>query len=156
MKKEVKKNNIIILFLLVMILGILFAGLIYINNCRAEKIDISGKVKNDGAVLFHLDNVDNAQAILLFEGQYADSKVKFQDILNKDSLDELDVLTISEKISTTKKAKSENGKYRSYNKSTILKILDYQKTNQLNNSQLAKHFNLSRNTVAKWKKMFLI
>ena len=81
---------------------------------------------------------------------------EFQDILNKDSLDELDVLTISEKISATKKAKSENGKYRSYNKSTILKILDYQKTNQLNNSQLAKHFNLSRNTVAKWKKMFLI
>ena len=79
---------------------------------------------------------------------------EFQDILNKDSLDELDVLTISEKISATKKAKSENGKYRSYNKSTILKILDYQKTNQLNNSQLAKHFNLSRNTVAKWKKMF--
>ena len=65
---------------------------------------------------------------------------EFQDILNKDSLDELDVLTISEKISATKKAKSENGKYRSYNKSTILKILDYQKTNQLNNNPKTNYY----------------
>ena len=81
---------------------------------------------------------------------------EFQHILKKNSLDELDILTISEKISTTKKAKSENGKYRSYNKSTILKILDYQKKNQLNNAQLANHFGLSRNTVAKWKKTFVV
>lgn len=31
---------------------------------------------------------------------------------------------------------------------------DYQKNNNLNSSQLANHFKLSRNTMAKWKKMF--
>ena len=47
-------------------------------------------------------------------------------------------------------------KFRSYKKSDILNILDYQKENGLNNSQLANHFRLSRNTVSKWKKLFLV
>lgn len=33
-------------------------------------------------------------------------------------------------------------------------MLDYQKGNGLNNTGLAKHFSLSRNSVAKWKKYF--
>ena len=51
--------------------------------------------------------------------------------------------------------KTENQKFKSYKRSDILKILDYQKKYKLNNSQLANHFNISRNTVTKWKKMFL-
>lgn len=80
---------------------------------------------------------------------------EFQNILNKDSLNELDVLAISKRLSESKETDSENGKYKSYRKSTILKILDYQRKNKLNNSQLANHFSLSRNTIAKCKKMFL-
>jgi hypothetical protein len=34
-------------------------------------------------------------------------------------------------------------------------MLDYQKKNKLTNSQLAKHFKLSRNTVTKWKRLFV-
>ena len=45
-------------------------------------------------------------------------------------------------------------KYKSYDKATILKILDYQKKHQLNNTELALHFKLSRNTVGKWLKLF--
>ena len=45
-------------------------------------------------------------------------------------------------------------KYKSYDKETILKILDYKKKHKLNNTQLALHFKLSRNTVAKWLKIF--
>jgi hypothetical protein len=45
--------------------------------------------------------------------------------------------------------------HRSYSKSDILKILDYQKKNKLNNSQLALYFKLSRSTVTKWRKIFL-
>ena len=48
---------------------------------------------------------------------------EFQDILNKDSLDELDVLTISEKISTTKKAKSENGNWKNELEKKLVKFV---------------------------------
>lgn len=51
--------------------------------------------------------------------------------------------------------KNINKKHRSYSKSDIIKILNHQKKNQLNNSQLARHFGLSRNTVTKWKRLFL-
>ncbi|HUH25918.1 MAG TPA: helix-turn-helix domain-containing protein [Flavobacterium sp.] len=47
-----------------------------------------------------------------------------------------------------------NQKYRSYDKATIIEILNYQKKNGLNNTQLANHFKLSRNTVAKWERLF--
>ena len=92
----------------------------------------------------------------LLTKKYPERLSEFQDILNKDSLNELDVLTISKKLSISKETNTEDGKIRSYSQSTILKILDYQKKNRLNNIQLANHFSLSRNTVAKWKKIFLI
>lgn len=47
-----------------------------------------------------------------------------------------------------------NQKYRSYDKATIIEILNYQKKNSLNNTQLSNHFKLSRNTVTKWKTLF--
>lgn len=45
-------------------------------------------------------------------------------------------------------------RHHSYDLASIIDILEYQKKNQLNNIQLANHFKLSRNTVAKWKKSF--
>lgn len=45
-------------------------------------------------------------------------------------------------------------KHRSYDKSAIFYILDYQKKHNLNNSQVAKEFKMSRNTINKWKKFF--
>ncbi|WP_375182251.1 helix-turn-helix domain-containing protein [Chryseobacterium sp.] len=48
-----------------------------------------------------------------------------------------------------------NQQHKSYDRETILKILDYQKKNHYNNITLAKHFNLSRNTIAKWRKIFI-
>lgn len=73
-------------------------------------------------------------------------------LLSKERLTALDVITIDKILFGEN---TENNKHRSYNKKTILKILDYQKKNKLNNSQLAKHFQLSRNTVTKWKKIFI-
>ena len=43
-----------------------------------------------------------------------------------------------------------------HHKTTILEILQYQKNNNLNNNQLADHFKLSRNTITKWKKIYII
>lgn len=86
---------------------------------------------------------------------------KYEDcasILNKMELSDFDVINLNDKIFgvNDKDQESQNQKYRSYNQSTILEILTYQKKNRLNDSQLADHFKLSRNTVSKWKKMFVV
>lgn len=47
-----------------------------------------------------------------------------------------------------------NQRLRSYDQESILKILRYQKQNQLTNLQLGKQFKISRNTIAKWKTIF--
>lgn len=86
--------------------------------------------------------------------KYPDRKHDCKTILNKQKLSVFDILELNRKIFGNHNKES-NQKYRSYNKSTILEILSYQKRNRLNNSQLALHFKLSRNTVAKWKKIFL-
>jgi len=57
-------------------------------------------------------------------------------------------------IKSDKEKIRDNQKLKSYDKNTILQILDYQKKHHLNNTELALHFKLSRNTVAKWKKIF--
>lgn len=75
-------------------------------------------------------------------------------LLNKDDLSILDIINLNKKIFGNQDVEiaKENQKHRSYNKETILQILEYQNKNRLNNTQLANHFHLSRNTVAKWKK----
>ncbi|WP_333596622.1 helix-turn-helix domain-containing protein [Chryseobacterium flavum] len=47
-----------------------------------------------------------------------------------------------------------NQRLRSYDKKSILKILNYQKKNKLTNLQLSNHFKISRNTIGKWKIIF--
>lgn len=77
-------------------------------------------------------------------------------ILKKEELSILDIIKINELIyeTTDKDTVHFNQSLRSYNKSFVFDILEYQKKNKLNNSQLARHFKLSRNTVTKWKKLF--
>ena len=76
-------------------------------------------------------------------------------LLEKKDLTVIDILELDQRI-FGKRAKAEssyNQKFRSYKIPDIKKILEYQTKYQLNNSQLANHFQLSRNTIAKWKKM---
>ena len=75
-------------------------------------------------------------------------------LLSKNELLALDILKLNTIIFGT--SEKSNSQYRSYKKTDILKILDYQKENKLNNTQLARHFKLSRNTVSKWRKIFLV
>lgn len=49
-----------------------------------------------------------------------------------------------------------NQRHRSYCEDTIKEILLYQKKHNLNNTQIALQLKLSRNTIAKWKKTYLI
>lgn len=81
-------------------------------------------------------------------------KLKYvKQYLSKEKMSLSDVLKINDIIFFDRL--SQNQKFKSYDKQTIFEILDYQKKHKLNNSQLAKHFKLSRNTVTKWKRIFL-
>lgn len=75
---------------------------------------------------------------------------------DKKQISVLDVIEINQKIFGSLRAESNisNQRHRSYQQSDIYEILDYQEKNNLNNIQLANHFKLSRNTIAKWKKYF--
>lgn len=68
----------------------------------------------------------------------------------------LDIIKFNEFLfrTTQKDTRSENQKIRSYDKATVLKILRYQKHYNLNNSEAARHFKMSRNTIALWKKLY--
>lgn len=79
-----------------------------------------------------------------------------KDILMKNEISMLDVIKLNNLIfeAGDKETITFNQQHRSYDENTIIEILDYQSKNELNNTQLANHFNLSRNTVAKWKKYF--
>ena len=83
-------------------------------------------------------------------------KEEYSSVLSKQNFSVLDVIEINKKILgiSTKESESFNQRHRSYNRSDINEILDYQKKYNLNNTQLANHFKLSRNTVAKWKKLY--
>lgn len=88
--------------------------------------------------------------------KYPHKKKKCKRILEKDQLTFLDVLELDELIFEKKSREMEemNQKYRSYDKSTILEILEYQKKHKLKNTEVANHFKMSRNTIANWKKLF--
>jgi hypothetical protein len=85
-------------------------------------------------------------------------KIECTAILNKKRLTELDIIKLNALLFNDNNRETIifNQMHRSYNKKTIIEILDYQKKNNLNNVQLANHFRLSRNTVAKWRKLFLV
>ncbi len=78
-------------------------------------------------------------------------------ILRKKEIGIMDVIRLGKIISgyTSENNSRFNQKLKSYDKKTILEILDYQKKHRLNNSQLARHFKLSRNSITRWKKIFL-
>lgn len=92
----------------------------------------------------------------LIEQKYPHKKAICTAILEKEQLNFLDVLELNALLFETvsKKTLEMNQKYRSYDETTITKILNYQRENGLTNTQLAYHFKLSRNTVTKWKALF--
>ncbi|NML72456.1 helix-turn-helix domain-containing protein [Chryseobacterium sp. RP-3-3] len=90
--------------------------------------------------------------------KFPDKRTCCMRLLQKESLSVVDIIELNEKIFgiPDKETFAANQRCRSYKKRDILKMLDYQKKKQLNNTQLAIHFKLSRNTVAKWKKKYVI
>ncbi|CAI8842149.1 helix-turn-helix domain-containing protein [Chryseobacterium sp. IT-36CA2] len=94
----------------------------------------------------------------ILDAKYPEKKAACLPLLQKENLSEIDIITLNQKIfgKADKKIENLNQKHRSYGKSAILKILDFQKKNNMNNLELASYFNLSRNTITKWKKIFCV
>ena len=93
----------------------------------------------------------------LVNEKYPEKKDAFTIIFSKKNFSVLDVIQCNS-ILEDREDKSTfnfNQKHRSFDQQSILEILDYQKKHNWNNSQLAQHFKLSRNTIAKWKKKFI-
>lgn len=88
--------------------------------------------------------------------KYPDKEILCNSILKKNHLGSLDIMRINDILTGRNDISKimDDPKLLSYDRKTILKILDYQKQNKLTNSQLALHFRTSRNTIANWKKVF--
>ena len=80
----------------------------------------------------------------------------YEKILIKKILSNYDVIVLNKELFPNAKNQTENQKLKSYTKETILKILDYQKAKKLNVTELARHFSISRNTIAKWRKIYIV
>lgn len=87
--------------------------------------------------------------------KFPEIKGKYDSILNKEQLVALDVIFLNNDIFSNSKY-FKGGKYRSYKENDIIQILNFQLQFELTNTELAKRFNLSRNSVTKWKKLFSI
>ncbi|MGC5746433.1 helix-turn-helix domain-containing protein [Chryseobacterium sp. NFX27] len=77
-------------------------------------------------------------------------------LLKKKKLSFLDVIKLNTLIFGENSAEGNNinQKYRSYNETIIQEILEFQSKNKLNNTQLGNYYKLSRNTIAKWRKIY--
>lgn len=81
---------------------------------------------------------------------------EFQEFIVKDNLTDFEIEELNKRLFKIK-SKEQNKllqRYKAYNEKTIMKILRYQKKHQLTNTQVAGHFNVSRNTITSWRKTF--
>lgn len=88
--------------------------------------------------------------------KYPEKMTSCTKLLEKEILSNLDVISLNKIIfgANNENDESLNGKYRVYSRNDIYNILKFQKTKVLNNTQVAKHFKMSRNTITKWKRIY--
>ncbi len=80
-----------------------------------------------------------------------DSKVK-ELLKSLNTSDE--VIKFNDKIfKQSKESQENNQKLRTYDKETMLKILNYQKQHGFSSNYISKQYKISRTTIAKWKKI---
>lgn len=93
----------------------------------------------------------------LINEKHPEKKEAFKIIFSKKDFSLLDVMTCSKMLLGKEDEDTFifNQKLHSFDQESILKILDYQKRHKCNNTELARHFKISRNTVASWKKRFV-
>ncbi|WP_223605521.1 helix-turn-helix domain-containing protein [Chryseobacterium sp. OSA05B] len=92
----------------------------------------------------------------IIDQKFPHKKLECEKLLKKKMLCAVDIIELNTRIfgATDQDIKKVNKKLRSYNRTDILHVLDYQKNHKMNNMQVAEHFGLSRNTMTKWRRMF--
>ena len=78
-------------------------------------------------------------------------------LFSRKSWSNLDVIQVNEQLFGNKKNNESiafNQKHKAYDEESIIRILAYQRRHGLSNAQIAKMFKLSRNTIAKWHRIF--
>lgn len=93
----------------------------------------------------------------ILNDKFPEKKDLLNIVLKKQKFTSLDIIEINQMIFglQTQEIFTENQKHRSYEKLDILQILDFQKKHHLTNSKVAQHFKVSRNSISKWKKIYL-
>lgn len=95
----------------------------------------------------------------ILDMKYPEKRYLCQQLLDKETLTHLDVINLNTSIfgkNITSEDEIFNHQHRFYSKSDIVKVLTYQHKNNLSNSELGRHYKISRNTIAKWKKLITI
>lgn len=84
------------------------------------------------------------------------SVLKYQRILEQKNWDSLDVIEANDLLFTsqTKENIKFNKRHKAYDENSIKRLLEYQRQNELNNSEMTRLFGISRNTLARWHKIF--
>lgn len=90
--------------------------------------------------------------------RYPHKLTECQHILNKEKLSTFDILLLNTIIFGRKNKENLifNQKLRAYKEDEIRQILQYQREYDLNNTQTALHFKISRNSITAWKKKYPI
>ncbi|WP_228442064.1 helix-turn-helix domain-containing protein [Chryseobacterium nematophagum] len=124
----------------------------FLEKNRVQKSNTKKEVINKSTINYKLIFSD------ILDKKHPDKKEECRSLLEKHNLSVLDIIELNKRIfgPIDKETEEFNQSHRSYTESSIFQILDFQKKNHLNNTQVAKHFKLSRHTVAKWKKQYLV
>ena len=94
----------------------------------------------------------------IIRDKYPEKELSCLAYLSKENWTALDVIEVNEFLFGSKKQKGDvriDRKHRSYDTQSICQILRYQQNNKLNNNEVARTYGVSRNTIAKWKTLFL-
>ncbi|ASW74657.1 hypothetical protein IQ37_04590 [Chryseobacterium piperi] len=79
---------------------------------------------------------------------------KIKELLKKLNTTE-DVLNLNERLFEQSRERAQNNqKLKTYDKKTMLKLLQYQKKHGFSTSYMSKTYKISRTTIAKWRKNF--
>lgn len=90
----------------------------------------------------------------IIKAKYPEKEKECESILHKKSFTTIDVLKVNNIIFGLRENEIFNQKLKGYTYDDIMYILKYQAENRLNNSEISRHFKLSRNTIAQWKKIY--
>ena len=88
--------------------------------------------------------------------KYPEKEASCSSYLKKENWTALDVIQVNTILFAEQHKQMEiasDQKHRAYDIESVRQILRYQQINGLNNKQLADKFCLSRNTVAKWRRL---